>query len=179
MSGVEGGTMSCVVRDARDEDLNAIHAIYAHHVLHGTASFEEEPPDVEELRRRRAEVLRRGLPYLVAVVDQQVTGFCYATLYRSRSAYRFTLEDSVYVDHRWGGRGIGRALLSTLLGRCAEGEWRQMIAVIGDSGNAASIALHAGLGFHRVGTLRAVGYKFGRWIDSVLMQRALQQDNFA
>ncbi|MFB3819463.1 MAG: N-acetyltransferase family protein, partial [Candidatus Methylomirabilales bacterium] len=151
----------------------AVQAIYAHHVLQGTASFEEEPPDLDEMRRRRAEVIGRGLPYLVAEVEGDVVGYCYASPYRSRSAYRFTLEDSVYVDHRYGGRGLGRALLSTLIPRCATGEWRQMVAVIGDSANAASIALHARLGFHHVGTLRAVGYKFGRWLDTVLMQRAL------
>jgi L-amino acid N-acyltransferase YncA len=165
--------MTCAVRDARDEDMPRVHEIYRHHVLHGTASFEEEPPSLEELRGRRASVLERGLPYLVADIDRQVVGYCYAAPYRARSAYRFSIEDSVYVDHRFGRRGIGRALLATLIPRCAAGEWRQMIAVIGDSANAASITLHAQLGFQQVGTLLAVGYKFGRWLDSVLMQRAL------
>ena len=123
--------------------------------------------------RRRGDVLGRGLPYLVAEVDHQVVGYSYATPYRSRSAYRFTLENSVYVDHRLNRRGIGQALLSALIARCEKGEWRQMVAIIGDINNVASIALHERLGFRRVGTLQAVGYKFGRWVDTVLMQRAL------
>lgn len=165
--------MSSVIRDSREDDVVKVHAIYSHHVLHGTASFEEEPPSVDELMRRRANVLARGLPYLVAEIDGQVVGYSYAAPYRSRSAYRFTIENSVYVDHRLTRRGVGRALLSALITRCEAGEWRQIIAVIGDSGNTASIALHERLGFRPVGTLRAVGFKFGRWVDSVLMQRAL------
>ena len=162
-----------LVRDAHDDDMAAIQAIYAHHVRHGTASFEEEPPSVAEMLRRRADVLARGLPYLVAETNGGIAGYSYATPYRARSAYRFTLENSVYVDHALPRAGIGRALLSALVTRCREGEWQQMIAVIGDSGNAASIGLHAALGFRHVGTLRAVGFKFGRWVDSVFMQRAL------
>jgi L-amino acid N-acyltransferase YncA len=165
--------MSCVIRDSREDDVANVHAIYSHHVLHGTASFEEEPPSVDELMRRRANVLGHGLPYLVAEIDGQVVGYSYAAPYRSRSAYRFTIENSVYVDHRLSRRGVGRALLSALITRCEAGEWRQIVAVIGDSGNTASIVLHERLGFRPVGTLRAVGFKFGRWIDSVLMQRAL------
>lgn len=161
------------VRDSRDSDLPAIQEIYAHHVRHGLASFEEEAPDVEQLRTRRADVLARGLPYLVAEQDGTVVGYTYATLYRTRSAYRFTLENSVYVRDGLAGRGIGRVLLSALIGRCERGPWRQMIAVIGDSANAASIGLHASLGFRHAGVLRAVGFKFGRWVDSVLMQRDL------
>ena len=162
-----------LVRDARDDDMDAVQAIYAHHVLHGTASFEEEPPPLAEMRRRRAEVLARGLPYLVAEADGQVAGYSYATPYRSRSAYRFSIENSVYVDHARHRSGIGRALLGELIARCERGEWRQMIAVIGDSAQAASIGLHASFGFRHVGTLQAVGLKFGRWLDTVLMQRAL------
>jgi L-amino acid N-acyltransferase YncA len=165
--------MDCVVRDARDEDLVAVHAIYRHHVLHGLASFEEEPPGIEELRRRRAAVLDSTLPYLVAETDGVVSGYCYAAPYRSRSAYRFTVEDSVYVDHRFTGRGIGTSLLEALIVRCEAGPWRQIIAVIGDSSNSASIALHRRLGFRAVGTLDAAGFKFGRWVDVVLMQRML------
>jgi phosphinothricin acetyltransferase len=165
--------MNCVIRDSREDDMTQVHSIYSHHVLHGAASFEEEPPSVEELTRRRAEVLGRGLPYLVAEMDGQVAGYTYAMPYRSRRAYRFTLEDSVYVDHRLNRRGIGGALLAQLIARCEAGECRQMVAVIGDSNNAGSIALHERQGFRVVGTLRAVGYKFGRWVDSVLMQRAL------
>ena len=151
----------------------AVHRIYSHHVLQGLASFEEEPPAVAELLARRSEVLRRGLPYLAAEVEGEVAGYAYATGYRARPAYRNTLEDSVYVAPGRGGRGIGRALLSALIERCSLGPWRQMVAIIGDSGNVASIALHERLGFRMVGTLRSVGFKHGRWVDTVLMQRAL------
>jgi len=165
--------VDCVVRDACDEDLAGVYAIYRHHVLHGLASFEEEPPSIEELRRRYAAVLDSALPYLIAEIDREIAGYCYAAPYRSRSAYRFTVEDSVYVDHRFTGRGIGTELLAALIARCEAGQWRQMIAVIGDSGNSASIALHRHFGFRAVGTLDAAGFKFGRWVDVVLMQRAL------
>ena len=165
--------MTCVVRDSRAEDMAEVQMIYAHHVLHGAASFEEEPPALVEMQRRRAEVLGRGLPYLVAEIGGRVAGYSYASPYRARPAYRFTLENSVYVDRARPRAGIGRALLAALIGRCEAGDWRQMIAVIGDSANAASIGLHAELGFRHVGTLQAVGFKFGRWIDSVLMQRPL------
>jgi L-amino acid N-acyltransferase YncA len=150
-----------------------VQAIYSFHVLHGLASFEEEPPSVDELSRRRADVLDRGLPYLVAEMAGVVVGYSYAAPYRPRPAYRFTVENSVYVDHNLRRRGAGYLLLSALIARCVERECRQMIAVIGDSENMASIALHERLGFIRIGTLRAVGFKFGRWVDSVLMQRAL------
>ena len=162
-----------LVRDSRDDDVAAIQAIYAHHVLHGTASFEEEPPPPAEMARRRADVLARGLPYLVAEIEGTVAGYSYATPYRTRSAYRFSIENSVYVDHARHRGGIGRALLSELITRCEHGDWRQMIAVIGDSAHVASISLHTSLGFRTVGTLEAVGFKFGRWLDSVLMQRRL------
>jgi L-amino acid N-acyltransferase YncA len=112
-----------------------------------------------------------GLPYLVALADNAVVGYCYATAYRPRSAYRHTIEDSVYIDEKLRGRGIGLALLSALIERCEAGPWRQVVAVIGDSGNAGSIALHAKLGFEHVGVLREVGFKHGRWVDTVLMQR--------
>lgn len=164
-----------LVREARDDDMGAVQAIYAHHVLHGTASFEEEPPPVAEMRRRRADVLARGLPYLVAEIAGQVAGYSYATPYRARSAYRFSIENSVYVDHARHRSGVGRALLTELIVRCERGDWRQMIAVIGDSAQAASIGLHASVGFRHIGTLQAVGLKFGRWLDTVLMQRALGQ----
>ncbi len=161
------------VRDATDADLPAITSIYAPQVLEGLASFEEVPPTVEEMRARRAEILRRGLPYLVAEDDGTVVGYSYATAYRARPAYRHTVEDSVYVREGFHGRGIGRALLTELIERCNAGPWRQMVAVIGDSGNLASIALHRRHGFTLVGTLRGVGFKLGRWVDTVLMQRAL------
>jgi L-amino acid N-acyltransferase YncA len=161
------------VRDAQDADMVAVQSIYAHHVLHGLASFEEVPPTVEEIASRRTAVLALGLPYLVGTLADRVVGYCYAGPYRSRPAYRHTIEDSVYVAEGMAGRGIGRALLRQLIGRCEQGPWRQMLAVIGDSGNAGSIALHASLGFQPIGTLRSAGFKFGRWVDSVLMQRAL------
>ncbi|MBV9521712.1 MAG: N-acetyltransferase [Alphaproteobacteria bacterium] len=162
-----------VIRDSRAADLSAIEGIYAHHVVHGLASFEEEPPTLAELRRRREAVLGRGLPYLVAEREGSVVGYSYASPYRARAAYRYTIENSVYVAAGLGRRGIGRALLSALLSRCEAGGWRQMVAIIGDSGNAASIELHRSLGFRRVGTLCGVGFKHGRWVDSVLMQKAL------
>jgi phosphinothricin acetyltransferase len=161
------------VRAAQPEDLPAIHAISAHHVLGGLASFEEEPPSPAELRRRYDEVRARKLPYLAAELDGAVAGYGYCAPYRARSAYRYALEDSVYVRADMQGRGVGTALLDELIRRCEGLDYRQLIAVIGDSGNAASIALHASQGFLRVGTLRSSGYKFGRWVDSVLMQRPL------
>jgi L-amino acid N-acyltransferase YncA len=162
-----------IIRDSAEADLTAIQRIYAHHVLHGLASFEEEPPTVAELARRRAEVLARGLPHLVAEQGGDVVGYSYASPYRARAAYRFSIEDSVYVAEGLSGSGIGRALLTALIARCEAGGWRQMVAIIGDSGNAASITLHEHLGFRMVGTFRAIGFKHGRWVDSVLMQRAL------
>jgi L-amino acid N-acyltransferase YncA len=161
------------VRDATEADLPAIQAIYAHHVLHGLATFEEVPPPVDEMLARHAAVLKAGLPYLAARIGGRVVGYAYATAYRPRPAYRHTIEDSVYVAHGLGGRGIGRTLLQALIERCERGPWRQMLAVIGNSGNAGSIGLHRSLGFEPVGTLHAVGFKLGRWVDTVLMQRAL------
>jgi phosphinothricin acetyltransferase len=161
------------VRLALVEDLPAIHAIYAHHVLHGLGSFEEEPPSLEELRGRFDEVAGRGLPYLVAEFGGVVAGFGYCALYRARSAYRHALEDSVYVGQDVQGRGVGSALLSELIRRCEALGYRQLIAVIGDSAHTASLGLHQAHGFLRVGTLRSVGFKFGRWVDSVIMQRPL------
>lgn len=164
------------IRPAQPSDIPAIQAIYAHHVLHGIASFEEEPPDRAEMARRLADVLARGLPYLVAEDrpgSDTILGYAYAGPYRARPAYRFTLENSVYVLPGAGGRGIGSALLATLIERCAALGYRQMVAVIGDSDNAGSIRLHARHGFRMIGTLPAVGFKHGRWVDSVFMQRAL------
>lgn len=162
-----------LVRPANAKDIPAIQAIYAHHVLHGLASFEEVPPPADEMRRRFEEVTRQGLPYLVAEMADELVGYGYCSLYRTRSAYRYTLEDSVYVKEGRQGNGIGKALLSELVDRCAALGYRQIIAVIGDSANAASIGLHASLGFVRAGNLRSTGFKFGRWVDSVLMQLPL------
>jgi L-amino acid N-acyltransferase YncA len=161
------------VRPATPADLAPIQSIYAHHVRHGLASFEEEPPSLDEMRRRYEEVTRGGLPYLVADFGGTVAGYGYCTLYRSRSAYRYALEDSVYVRPDVLGRGVGATILAQLIKRCEALGYRQMIAIIGDSANAASIGLHANQGFLRVGTLRSPGYKFGRWVDSVYMQRSL------
>lgn len=161
------------LRPSKDRDLAAITAIYHRHVLTGVALFEEEPPDLDEMARRRGEILSRGLPYLVAEQSGRVLGYCYASLYRKRSAYRFAVEDSIYIDGAEVGRGIGRALLSELIERCAAQGYRQMVAVIGGSDQWPSIRLHAALGFARVGVLPAIGFKFGAWVDTVLMQRAL------
>jgi L-amino acid N-acyltransferase YncA len=161
------------VRPALPDDLAAIQAIYSHHVLTGLASFEEAPPPAAELGRRYDEVIAKKLPYLVADFGGTVAGFGYCAPYRARSAYRYALEDSVYVRPDAQGRGVGSALLAELIRRCEALGYRQLIAVIGDSGHAASIGLHVSQGFLRVGTLRSVGFKFGRWVDSVLMQRPL------
>jgi phosphinothricin acetyltransferase len=161
------------VRPAVAEDLPAVHAIYAHHVLKGLGSFEEEPPSLGEMRRRYDEVVRGGLPYLAAEFGGVIAGYGYCALYRARSAYRYALEDSVYVRQDVQGRGVGTALLAELIRRCEALGYRQLVAVIGDSAHTASIGLHAAHGFLRVGTLRSVGFKFGRWVDSVIMQRPL------
>jgi phosphinothricin acetyltransferase len=164
---------SLIIRDALPADMGAIQAIYSHHVLHGTASFELTPPSLDEMQQRRAAVLASGLPYLAAEHEGRVVGYAYATLYRPRPAYRYTCEDSVYVEPGMAGHGIGGRLLTALVERCTALGWRQMLAVVGDSANAASLAVHARCGFHPVGTLRSVGHKFGEWRDTVLMQRAL------
>ncbi|WP_404421538.1 GNAT family N-acetyltransferase [Thalassospira australica] len=169
-------TSDLVIRDADHSDIAAITAIYRHHVLTGTASFEEIPPSETEITNRFDAIRGNGLPYLVALQGNGVVGYCYASLYRPRSAYRHTVENSIYVAPDCAGRGIGAALMATLLERCEAGPWRQMVAVIGDSDNRASIALHRKFGFEATGTFRDVGYKFGKWLDSVLMQRPLGSD---
>jgi phosphinothricin acetyltransferase len=167
------------IRPSRPEDVEAIQAIYGHHVLYGLASFEEVPPDAAEMARRREAVLGRGLPFIVAEVDGEVLGFAYAAPYRERAAYRNTLEDSVYVRADAIGRGIGGRLLAALLEQTAALGYRQMLAVIGDSGNAGSIGVHARAGFRDVGVMRAVGFKHGRWVDVVIMQRAMGEGDAA
>jgi L-amino acid N-acyltransferase YncA len=161
------------IRPSEEADVTAIAAIYRHHVLHGVASFEEIPPDPVEITHRQREILAHGLPYLVAERAGRVLGFSYASLYRTRSAYRFTVEDSIYIDQAEIGRGIGRALLTALVDRCTILGYRQMVAVIGGSDQWPSIGLHRALGFSWVGMLPTVGAKFGGWVDVVLMQRAL------
>lgn len=161
------------VRASRDDDLDAIAAIYAHHVRHGTASFETEPPSVEEMQRRRAEILARGFPYLVAESEGAVVGYAYAGPYRPRPAYRDTVEDSIYLRPDVAGRGIGTALLTALVAACETLGLRQMVAVAGDSANLASVRVHERCGFRLVGVLKDVGFKHGRWLDTVLLQRQL------
>jgi len=161
------------IRPSRDDDVPAIAAIYGHHVLTGVASFEEAPPAPEEMARRRQAVVDRGLPYLIAERAGRVVGYCYAGPFRPRVGYRFTLEDSVYVDANEIGRGIGRRLLGEVVTRSEALGYRQMVAVIGGRETVASIRLHEALGFAHIGILPAVGFKFGRWIDIVIMQRVL------
>ena len=162
------------LRQVEEADFAAIQAIYAHHVRHGLGTFEETPPDTAELVRRWRAVRAAGLPYLVAApADGAVLGFAYAAPYRPRRAYRFAVEDSVYIAPDQPRRGTGRALVSALIDDCTGLGMRQMVAVIGDRDNHGSIGLHAGLGFERVGHLPAVGFKLGRWVDVVIMQRAL------
>lgn len=162
-----------VVRDATAADITQIHKIYAYEVLNGLATFEETVPGVEEMNTRRISILSLGLPYLVAEIEGRVVGFSYASSYRSRPAYRNSIEDSVYVEQESFGQGIGKSLLSELIKRCALLQPGQMIAVIGDSKNIGSITLHHRLGFRMVGTIEAVGFKLGQWVDTVLMQRAI------
>jgi L-amino acid N-acyltransferase YncA len=161
------------IRDCLAADLPAITAIYAHWVTHGRASFELDPPDLAEMTRRREAVLAGGYPYLVAEHEGEVLGYAYASLYRARPAYRFTVENSVYVRPGGARQGAGRALLEELITRCAARGFRLMIAVIGDSGNAPSIGLHRAAGFQPVGILPGTGWKHGQWVDTVLMTRAL------
>jgi len=160
------------IRAASSDDAEAIAAIYGHHVLHGTASFDEVPPTVEFWRDKIAGIVAKGWPFLVATEGDAVVGYCYATQFRDRPAYAFTCENSIYVDPDRIGRGIGRALLQALIERSAAADFRTMIAVIGGA-EPASVRLHSSCGFAEVGRLRAVGFKFGRWLDSVYMQRSL------
>lgn len=162
-----------LIRPATDADVPAIQAIYAHAVEHGTGTFETEIPSVEEMGRRRAEVLTRQLPWLVAERDGKVLGYAYANYFRPRMAYRFCLEDSIYLAPTAQGQGVGRLLLAELIIRCEAAGARQMLAVIGDAQNAGSIGVHTALGFQHTGLLKSAGWKFGRWLDVVLMQRTL------
>jgi phosphinothricin acetyltransferase len=161
------------IRAAARDDLPSITAIYAEEVRHGTATFELEPPDLAEMARRHAALSASGHPYIVAEAEGMVLGYAYAGPYRPRPAYRFAVEDSIYLAPSARGKGVGRALLGALIAASEARGYRQMIAVIGDSANTASIALHAGAGFALTGTFREIGWKFGRWLDTVLMQRAL------
>jgi L-amino acid N-acyltransferase YncA len=162
-----------LIRNVTDADVAAIQSIYSHWVLNGTASFELEPPSVDEMKRRRDDVIAKGLPYLCAEHDGAVIGYAYANAFRPRPAYRFCVEHSVYAHPEARRSGVARLLMAELIARCELAGARQMVAVIGDSSNAASIGLHAAMGFNHVGIIRATGWKFNRWVDTVLMQRTL------
>ena len=161
------------IRPAAQADLPEIQAIYAHHVLHGTGTFEEVPPSVEEITRRHADVTGRGWAWLVAAGPTGIVGYAYYRQFHDRSAYRYAAEDSVYVREDVRGQGVGKALAARLLVEAEAAGFRQMVAVIGDGENIGSVGVHSSLGFHHVGTLRAVGLKFGRWLDVVYMQKPL------
>ncbi|MGE0237151.1 MAG: N-acetyltransferase family protein [Parvibaculaceae bacterium] len=167
------------LRPATEADIAGVQRIYGEHVAHGLASFEEAPPTQDDMLARFRALKERSFPYIVAERAGEILGYAYAGPYRTRSAYRFTIENSVYVARDAAGQGIGRALLSQLIRDCERGPWRQMIAIIGNSGNEASIALHQSLGFRMVGTLSDVGFKHGQWVDTVLMQRSLTSDRGA
>ncbi len=173
LSHLASPAVSVGVRSSRAQDIQAITATYAHHVLNGLGSFEETPPDAGEIAARRDTVLGRGLPHLIATLDGRFAGFAYVAPYRARSAYRYTVEDSVYVAMDAQRMGVGWALLQQLIAETTGQGYRQMVAAIGDSGNHGSIGLHTRAGFRTAGTLVAVGFKFGRWVDGVLMQRPL------
>jgi L-amino acid N-acyltransferase YncA len=162
-----------IIRPAEPRDADALAAIYGWHVLHGTGTFEETPPSPADMEARRAAVAAHGLPYLVAVDGERVLGLAYAAPFRPRAAYRYAAEDSVYIDPELRGRGVGKALLERVLEACEGMGLRQVVAVIGDSANAASIGVHRSLGFEPAGVTRGLGYKGGRWLDVVWMQKAL------
>lgn len=168
-----GSNSEAVLRDALVGDIAEIQAIYGHYVLNGLASFEIDPPDIEEMTNRWRLVQEKKLPFLVADVNGAVGGYAYASSFRPRPAYANTVEDSVYVSPAYLGRGIGKLLLDALINNCVELGYRQMIAVIGGSGNMPSINLHLKCGFERAGLLPSTGYKLDGWVDSVLMQRSL------
>lgn len=165
--------MAVLVRASHDDDLPAIQAIYTPAVLDGTASFELEPPDLAEMTRRRATLIADGFPYLVAEIDGEIVGYAYAGQYRPRPAYRYAVEDSIYIAPESQGKGVGKALLAALIAECERLGKRQMVAVIGDSLSHGSITLHRAMGFIHAGTVKNVGYKHGRWLDQVIYQRTL------
>jgi phosphinothricin acetyltransferase len=169
--------MDIVTRTAVQADLKAVHAIYAQEVLHGTASFELDPPTPALINERWQMAKDAGLPYLVAQINDMVAGFAYALPYRSRPAYRYTVEHSIYVEADSRRQGIGARLFCDLINACTAWGARQMIGIIGDSANVASIRAHEHAGFRQVGTLENVGWKFGRWLDTVVVQRTLGVGN--
>ena len=169
--------MTILIRNVSLDDAPTINGIYRDHVVYGTASWELTPPDDDEMRRRMQAILDQGYPYVVATIDDRVVGYSYASSYRPRPGYRFTVENSIYVDPAYHRRGIARQLMTTVIDACAARGYRQMIAVIGDSENHASIELHRSLGFVQVGLLPTIGFKHGRWLDGVIMQRAPGEGN--
>ena len=162
-----------IIRPSTDADIAAITAIYAHHVLNSTGTFETEAPSLQDMTIRRADVLGKGLPYLVAVDDGQVVGFAYGNWFKPRPAYRYSVEDSIYLAPDQHGKGLGRALLAELMARCEAVGIRKMMAIVGDSANAGSVGVHLALGFEQVGKIDACGWKFGAWRDIVIMQKTL------
>jgi L-amino acid N-acyltransferase YncA len=162
-----------IVRAAQPGDIASITRIYAHAVEHGTASFETEPPDEAEMARRQRALLAKAYPYIVAEAAGAVAGYAYAGPYRDRRAYDWCVEDSIYVAPEFHRKGIGRSLLTRLIADAEARNYRQMLGVIGDSANTASVAVHAALGFRLIGTFQSIGFKHGRWLDTVLMQREL------
>ncbi len=162
-----------LIRPSRDEDVAAITRIYAHHVLHGTGTFETTPPTDAEMAQRRADVLGKGLPWLVLEDGGAVIGYAYGNWFKPRPAYRFSVEDSIYLAPEAAGRGLGRLLLAELVAVLERAGIRKVMAVIGDSDNAGSVGVHRALGFSHIGTVKACGWKFGRWLDIVLMERAI------
>jgi L-amino acid N-acyltransferase YncA len=162
-----------LIRPSTEADIPAIQAIYAHHVLHGTGTFETEPPSVPEISSRRADVLGKSLPYLVMEVDGRAQGFAYANWFKPRPAYRYSVEDSIYIAEGSGGKGLGKLLLTELLAQLERGGIRKSMAVIGDSQNHGSIGVHRACGFTQVGVVASCGWKFGQWRDIVLMEKTL------
>ncbi|MGV8804396.1 MAG: N-acetyltransferase family protein [Polaromonas sp.] len=162
-----------LIRPSRDQDMTAITALYAHHVLHGTGSFETEPPGVPEMSARRADVLSKGLPYLVAELDGELAGFAYGNWFKPRPAYRYSVEDSIYLAPGLQRQGLGRALLTELLARFEAAGIRKVMAIVGDSANAGSVGLHLALGFAQVGIIEDCGWKLGAWRDIVILQKTL------
>ena len=162
-----------LIRPSSDADLPAITAIYAHHVLHGTGSFETEPPSVVDMTTRRADVLSKGLPYLVVEQDGKIAGFAYGNWFKPRPAYRYSVEDSIYMAPDLQGKGLGRALLAELLARFEAVGIRKVMAIVGDSANTGSVGIHLALGFTQVGIVDSCGWKFGAWRDIVIMQKTL------
>ncbi|MAH85106.1 MAG: GNAT family N-acetyltransferase [Rhodospirillaceae bacterium TMED8] len=162
-----------MVRDARHQDIPAIQSIYAYHVLHGVGSWEKTPPEIDEMVTRHDTITKNKYPYYVGTIDGEVLGYAYVCSYRPRPAYQFTVENSVYVANDAARRGIGLTLLDALISQCTFLGFRRMVAIIGDSANYPSIGLHKKAGFHHVGIIPACGFKHEKWLDQVIMQRAL------